>query len=158
MRSFTIWCPPCACPIAHLTLSASRPPPEHLPLLSRRVSFPSEYPPFLQGATRMPLPGFSQHVPAQVYSTTNYPGVIFPSDRRLLGRQEVLSVTCCLIGGVTMTREPRGVQKQGTWVSGAASAVTNSDQQTGSTEAAQLKLLAQDPRAENFWPMDFSMK
>lgn len=50
------------------------------------------------------------------------------------------------------------MQERGTWVSGAAGAVTNSDQQTGSAEAPQLKLSAQDPRAENFWPMDFSMK
>lgn len=49
-----------------------------------------------------------------------------------------------------MTREARGVQEQGTWVSGTASAVTNSDQQTGSTEATQLKLSAQDPRASGF--------
>lgn len=145
-----MWCPPCTCPVAPHPLSASRPPPEHLPLPPQQVSFPSECPLFLRAQLEchhlishsMSLYKFIPQVTILVLS--------FPSDRGCWkDRKSCLSHAAC-IGGVTMTREARGVQEQGTWVSGTASAVTNSDQQTGSTEATQLKLSAQDPRASGF--------
>lgn len=133
-----MWCPPRTCPIAHHTLSASRPPPAHLPLLSRQVSFPRECPLFPRGPTRTPPPDFSPHVPYKFIPQVTRLVLSLPSDRG------------CLYWRVTVLREPGGVQEQGTWVRGAAGAVTNSDRKTGSTEATQLKLPAQDPRASGF--------
>lgn len=157
-RSFTMWCPLCTCPIAHHTPSASRPPLNTCLFFLGTSPF-LWMPTLSQGPDSDATTRFLTACPCPSLLHNWLPWCYLP--RQTTGcwedRKSCLSHAAC-IGGVTMTREPRGVQEQGTWVSGAAGAVTNSDQQTGSAEATQLKLSAQDPRAENFWPMDFSMK